>query len=411
MAPPGIRNIGLGLCILLGLSLGGLHAAPPRAFPEHILRGANFGISGGYPGRYAPEDVSFFADSWKGNAVRVLINDIVPSVWPYKPDEQTVQDVFRTIDLCLAQGLYTIFSTSTSFDNNDNFFSNTALRAAYLDFWKQVAARYAASGPFAYDILNEPHDNLADSQWTPYAVTLTAAIRSLDSVHTIIVEPPGWGWPDGFDNLKPTGDKNTVYSFHFYGPMDFTHQRSGGQMMATTEAQWKSRVYPGTIEGEYWDKARLRDSIRKAVQFRDRNRVKIFCGEFGVARWAMGAEDWARDFIDALEEEHIGWAYYAYREWQHMDIEMDPAERVNPTARGETTPLVRLFKGYFARNTVPCDFNGDNLQDSRDALDLLLYLRKNLGGLKADFNRDGKSDIRDALSLLLARLHGGCPPE
>jgi len=325
------------LCFVFSASL---HAQAPHPWPVKTLRGANINVD------ITEQDIAHYARDWKANSVRILINDITAEAPPYLPGEQTKKKVFDCIDLCLRYGLYTIFSCSASFENNDKFFGSEGWKTRYAEFWKELARRYSGKGGIAYDLMNEPHDSLARSQWSEYATVLTRAIREIDSVHTIVVEPPDWGWPNGFANLKPTGDRNTVYSFHFYGPMDYTHQRNNGHMR-TTEKQWRERVYPGQLEGEYWDKARLNSIVRKAVEFRDRYNVKIWCGEFGAARWAMGADRWVTDFIDVLEKEKIGWAYYAYRDWYPMDMEMDPAARNERTPRSETT-FVKLFRSYFA---------------------------------------------------------------
>jgi len=396
------------------LALPGLLSAAGSAWPDYMLRGANLGIHIGYPGGYSEEDIAHFALDWRANSVRILINNLIPGSPSYQPEEQTKSDLFRLIDLCLKYRLYTVLSFSASFDNNDSFFSNSRWRDAYRDFWKEVAGRYRESEGIAYDLMNEPHDNLAKTQWSGYAGELTGAIRQIDSVHTIIIEPPGWGWPDGFDHLEPTGDANTVYSFHFYGPMDFTHQRSGGKHMNTTESQWRQRAYPGLIISEwgqeYWDKEKMRPYVRKAAGFRDRYGVKLWCGEFGCARWALGAGQWLRDWIDLLEEENIGWSYYSYREWHHMDIEMDPGERVNPTGRSETE-LVEFFKSCFSRNEVTLDFNRDGELKVTDVIALLIFQHENPGSLAADYNRDGKSNILDAISMLLDWMQSKMPQE
>ncbi|HUU26690.1 MAG TPA: cellulase family glycosylhydrolase, partial [archaeon] len=318
----------------------------PAAWPDHILRGANISLN------ITEEDISHYVNDWKANSVRILVNDMLPDTPPYKASEQKKKKVFDCIDLCLKYGLYTVFSPSASFRDNNMFFTNAEFKTRYIEFWEEIAARYVENGGgLAYDLMNEPHDSLARTQWSRYAKELTRAIREIDTLHTIVIEPPDWGWPEGFDNLEPTGDKNTVYSFHFYGPMDYTHQRNKGHMR-TTEEQWRERVYPGRLQGEYWDKAKLRQSIEKAFEFRDKYAVAMWCGEFGVARWAMGAREWVKDLLDLLEEEKTGWSYYAYREWHHMDLEMDPNERVKATPRTETE-LVKLFKSYFAKNALP----------------------------------------------------------
>lgn len=332
------------LAVFTLLSIGQVaNAAEPDHWPAHMLRGANItiGITDG--------DLEHYVKDWKANSCRLLINDMLPSAPPYLPKEETKQRVFAVLDRCLQYGIYTVFSPSAAFEDNDKFFSNVELRKAYVNFWEEVARRYRDAGPIAWDLMNEPHDKLARTEWNGFAKELTAAIRRIDPRHTIVVEPPEWGWANGFEYLEPTGDANTVYSFHFYGPMDFTHQRNSGHMKAT-EAQWQERVYPGgSMQGEVWDRARLSKEIQKAVAFRDKHRVHIWCGEFGCARWAKGALPYMTDWIELCEAEKIGWCYYSYREWWPMDMEMDPRARNAKTARSETE-FVRLFKKYFARN-------------------------------------------------------------
>ncbi len=332
----------LSLILTLLLCAGALQASGPVAWPDHILRGANVATN------LTEADVAVLALDWKANSCRLLINDLVPDKPPYRPSEERKKRAFETLDLLLKYNLYTVFSPSPSFRDNDLFFSNPEYRKAYVECWQEVARRYKDAGPIAYDLMNEPHDSLARTEWSGFARELTLAIRAIDSVHTIVVEPPEWGWADGFKYLEPTGDPNTVYSFHFYGPMDYTHQRNNGHMRATEE-QWKERVYPGaTMQGEVWDRARLEAEVQKAVAYGKAHGVKIWCGEFGVARWAVGAPQYMRDWIELCEASDIGWNYYAFREWAPMDMEMDPGVRGGKTGRGETD-FTRLFREFFSR--------------------------------------------------------------
>ncbi len=339
----GVQSMHYGVATLVLLSTAGVALAEkPVTWPSYVLRGANITI------RVTEQDVVHYAKNWKANSCRLLINDMLPSEPPFRPSEETKKRVCDVLDLCLREGIYTVFSPSASFEDNDKFFSNAEFRKAYVEFWEEMARRYKDAGPIAWDLMNEPHGQLARTEWNAFAKELTAAIRRIDRVHTIVVEPPEWGWADGFQYLEPTGDRNTVYSFHFYGPMDYTHQRNEGHMKATEE-QWKARVYPGAfMQGEVWDRARLRKEIEKAAAFRDRHGVQIWCGEFGVARWAKGALQYMTDWIELCEAERIGWSYYSYREWNPMDLEMDPNVRNGETERTETE-FVRLFKKYFAR--------------------------------------------------------------
>jgi hypothetical protein len=75
----------------------------------------------------------------------------------------------------------------------------------------------------------------------------------------------------------------------------------------------------------------------------------LFGGEFGCARYAPGAEQWLRDQLDLYESYGWSWAYWAFREWDVVDIEKmpDAADK----QRYPETPLLQLFSGYFARDT------------------------------------------------------------
>ena len=82
--------------------------------------------------------------------------------------------------------------------------------------------------------------------------------------------------------------------------------------------------------------------------FQQKYHVPIFVGEFGCARFAPGVEDWLRDQMDLYEQYGWSWAYWAFREWDVMNIERsaDPTDKVNHA----DSPLVRLFKTYFAKD-------------------------------------------------------------
>lgn len=314
-------------------------AAEPVTWPERVVRGANIPCSA------SEADVEHYIKQWNGYAVRILINSITEKQPPYAVSDKQKERVFRCLDLCLSRGLITVFSPSASFDDNDRFFGNEEWLTAFTRFWEEVATRYKDKGPIVYDLVNEPWGGEARRRWNSYAKELTAAIRKIDNRHTIMVVPPEWGWANGFRYLEPTGDPNTVYSFHFYGPMDYTHQRNRGHMK-TSEEQWQERVYPGPLQGEEWDRERFRKEVQLAADWRDKHDATMWCGEFGVARWARGAENWMKDWIGVLEDAKMGWAYYEYRGWQHMDMEMDPASR-QPTPRAETR-FSKLFRTYFA---------------------------------------------------------------
>jgi hypothetical protein len=354
-------NRALALLFALGILLQSCASpsqkapVPTESWPQERLRGANV------VNEVTDADLKVLALDWKANSVRLIDFQLVSDQAPYALNEKRLEHDFELIETSQKLGLFVIFGPGVSMDNHDAFFRSHAFRASYKDFWKKVATHFKGRNlRLAYDLTNEPHDSAATREWRDYAEELARAIHGIDPFPTLVVEPAEWGWPKGFESLKPLSDKNVVYSFHFYGPMDFTHLRGYDPhgkftgMLKATEKQRQERHYPGFIQGETWNKDKLERELSSAFAFQERYKVRLWCGEFGAARWAVGARQWYQDMIDILERHHLGWAYYSFREWHAMDIEMDPAVVGQPSPRSETD-LVRLFKNYFSAAYAPGD--------------------------------------------------------
>ena len=124
---------------------------------------------------------------------------------------------------------------------------------------------------------------------------------------------------------------------HFYDPHYYTHQKPADKV-----------VYPGfRMPGKEvsWDKTTLTAKFAPVRAFQQKHQVPIFVGEFGCARFAPGVEQWFRDQFDLYEQYGWSWAYWAFREWDVMNIERtaDASDKANHP----DSPLLRLFKGYF----------------------------------------------------------------
>jgi endoglucanase len=59
----------------------------------------------------------------------------------------------------------------------------------------------------------------------------------------------------------------------------------------------KGPAYPGTIAGKEWDREALKASMRPAIDFAERYRVRLYVGEFSAARWAPGADRYLADHV------------------------------------------------------------------------------------------------------------------
>ncbi len=99
-----------------------------------------------------------------------------------------------------------------------------------IALWEAIATRYKDETIIAaYDILNEPVTSDADgTQWRELAQQMVNAIRSIDTNHLIVVEHL-YGVNErygtlGIETQFLVNDPNILYDFHFYEPVEYTHQ-------------------------------------------------------------------------------------------------------------------------------------------------------------------------------------------
>lgn len=266
--------------------------------------------------------------------------------------EGVLPDTDRAVEACERHGIRMLLDLHTPPGGRREkgicrMFQERRYQDKLVSVWEELARRYKGrSIIYAYDLLNEPVEGPVApgcEDWRALAIRVTRAIRAIDPGKPVAFEPSPWGGPDGFDGLAPLDVDRVIYSFHMYRPHVFTHQGVHGLPVGP--------VYPGTIEGERWDKERMRTEMGPAIEFgRDFN-VGIHVGEFSAIRWAPegSAHRWLRDAIDLFEEYGWDWTYHAFREWEGWSVEHgeDPKER---RASPEPTDRMRLLLEWFGKN-------------------------------------------------------------
>ncbi len=253
-----------------------------------------------------------------------------------------------------AAGLYVVLTCRSgpgraNFDESFEIWHDEAAQAAYVQMWRKIAEHYRGrSSIVGYDLMCEPHPEKENEPpsgaWNKLAKRITAAIREVDPQTPIVVNSAGYGYPQRFADLEPTGDPRTVYSVHFYSPRHYTHQKPDAPVS-----------YPGVVAKhvepeQYWDANTIEKTLAPVRAFQEKYQVPIFAGEFGCSRWAPGATHFFRDEMRIFDK--WGWssAYWALREWDAMDIEMLPV--YTDRTRYPHTPLLNLFQHYFAQDRV-----------------------------------------------------------
>jgi endoglucanase len=205
-----------------------------------------------------------------------------------------------------------------------------------IPVWTQMAEHYKNRGPYImYEILNEPHD-ISGVAWGKIQGDVIRAIRSKDTVHTIVVGGGGYNSYDALAAIPEYADTNLIYTFHFYDPYLFTHQGAtwGTPNMGNLRGvpfPADARAIPdlpANLEGEPWIKRLKRDypqegqpralagALNMASAFSNDRKAPVFCGEFGAYMPNSFQEDRIRwytvtaRFLDERGIARTSWDYF-----------------------------------------------------------------------------------------------------
>ena len=303
--------------------------------------------------------------NWKANTIRVMVGG--EKYYPdglLRPDYDTVLQaelirIDEIVTRCTTNGLKINLGLAGL---SDGLFSSQAAQTRLINAWKLIAERYKnTSTVWAYDLANEPVvskqypydysyplDNTI-MMWPSLAEVLVNEIRVIDPVKSIIIESLNYGV--SLDDIKPIDASvpNVIYSVHLYQPGKLTGQFGPETPVIT---------YPGTIDGIYYDKAKLKEILAPLKAYQDKYRVPIYIGEFSCVRWAPNnsAYNYIRDCIEIFEEYNWDYDYYSFRTWNGWSVEHSAGyyDDVFPTTK---TNRELLMRQYFAlsqtTSTVP----------------------------------------------------------
>lgn len=223
-------------------------------------------------------------------------------------------------------------------------FEKPVYQEKFVAVWQQMARRYRGKAAVVgFDLVNEPSEGKVAKgceRWPALALRAAKAIRAIDPDRTLVYEPAPWGGPEPFKDLQPLPLTNVVYSFHYYLPMEFTHQGVFDRPAGIR--------YPGVIKGKKWDRERIQQTIAPVVAFQKAHKVPIYVGEFSAPRWAPGGNEWLRDVIDVWEEHGWSWAYHAFREWDGWSAEHS-TDRGDHRRAATPTEREKLLRAAFRR--------------------------------------------------------------
>lgn len=312
---------------------------------------------------------------WGFNCVRLPVDNFFFETEAFKYDESRLKRIDKTIQEAEKNGLTLILdlhkSAGHSFDFRERFNNNiwdekAENRKRFLAVWEMFAGRYKNYEKVIFELLNEPVAPEPEQVNALYDSAIDA-IRSRDKHHSIMLESNLWGACHMFDHLKKFDDSNIIYSFHFYEPVIVTHQLAPWMSYVMHNIYKKKVSYPGRPEGlseilpevrrkddrmaemlenndKNWDKQGLEKLIEPVIKFREKHKVPVLCGEFGILVLAdpETRRNWLTDLMQILKKNGISFTYWSYKNMDFGVVDHTEQYRNNPNYNSERVDTATL---------------------------------------------------------------------
>lgn len=281
------------------------------------------------------DDVKNIADMGLDH-IRLGFDQIVVEESPYKYRDEIFEIIKRFASWCKKYDLNLVLNLHKSLGNycdikeDVTLLESPELQDRFVALWREFEKRFEGYDYVAFELLNEVRNVKADD-WNSLAGRAVSEIRKLNPDRIIIIGGTHWNSPSTVGRIKLFDDPNIVYTFHFYEPYEFTHQR--GVLQAPPLFYNRVMHYPSDIApyreyrecigadlGSYkklarMDKEALRKMLQPAFDFAKKYPDKIlWCGEFGTIRHAplRSRENYMRDIISMLKENGIQYCVWNY---------------------------------------------------------------------------------------------------
>ena len=213
----------------------------------------------------------------------------------------------------------------------NSLFDNEDSKKAILNLWHIIAERYGKRSNIAFELLNEVVEANLKEPWNELSSALIREIRKVSDA-PIIYGGIQWNSAMTVKYLRKPEYDNIIYTFHFYEPLIFTHQKA---YWVNNMDMDRTVYYPATMEyyreeskklgyqGEAAVKSGaktmgpefLEELIKDAISAAEKNGVPLYCGEFGVIDRAP-AEDtlkWFTDVDAVFKKYDIGFSVWSYK--------------------------------------------------------------------------------------------------
>jgi len=174
-------------------------------------------------------------------------------------------------------------------------------------FWAQISPRYKDySSKLIFEIMNEPHEAFTPELWNAQIKQTLPIIRAFNPTRNVIIGPGSWNSFALLDKLDlPIPDRHIIVTFHYYAPMEFTHQGS----------PWVPQY---KLTGQSWgsaaDLAQVNKDFDVVKAWSGKWNRPIFLGEFGAYETGPMASriTYTSAIARAAEAHGFAWGYWQF---------------------------------------------------------------------------------------------------
>ncbi len=258
------------------------------------------------------------------------------------PKEEDYLLLERLVCWCRQYGLKMILDLhkTRGYDFNDadkegknNLFDSPDLQQHFADLWEELARRFGGKDDIAFELLNEVVNPEFAKPWNQLIRKAVKGIRKVASDTLIIYGGVEWNCVRNVLLLEKPLDGNVMFTFHYYEPLLFTHQK----------AYWVAAMDPNEDipypQDMAWYKEKSKrlglqgksvvdskasamgmefheEMIADAIEYCRQMGVRLYCGEFGVIDRAATEDTgrWFEDVTRLFEKYGIGYALWNYKE-------------------------------------------------------------------------------------------------
>ena len=245
--------------------------------------------------------------------------------WCRKYNLNTVIDLHRTVGY--------MFDSDVEGDPLI-FFKDKGLQDRFITIWKRLATRYEKySDSVAFELLNEVVSEEVVEAWNEIAHRTMDAIREIAPDTYLIMGGVNYNSVTSVPLLGAPYDDKTIFNFHCYEPLVFTHQKA--PWMPTMRKDLTVN-YPDDLE--YYrelsnqevpnqKEAMFSPNLKEmgtdffenlfipAIKTAEKYDVALYCGEYGCIDQAPVEDSvrWLKDITSVFDKYGIGRAIWTYK--------------------------------------------------------------------------------------------------